>query len=231
MAVKSKFSECDVIIAAAGASKRFGGRTKKQYHKIDGIPVVVHTVLRMMRHFRSENIIIAAPLKGSAEMFRILAEYSVEGVRIVEGGDERAISVMNALQECRRKFVMIHDGARPFIPDAMIKRIISADLHKNSCIVPFVKPHETVRSTVNNRVKTVDRNTLMLIQTPQMFFTESIKKAMADFLKHKQYFTDDAEYILRSGGRIEFVEGDRRNMKITAKEDAKIMSMLMKAEV
>jgi len=230
MQKRNKISDCDIIIAAAGSSTRFKGRTKKQFYVIDGKPVIIHTILNILKIFPPENIIVVSSEKGISKMKTLLGDYGLNGIRIVRGGNERAISVYNGLTESRRKYVLIHDGARPYVPVKLIKRIVETKISGKSCVVPFISPKETVRFESKSGLTTLDRNRVRLIQTPQMFVREQIESFMKKAIDNNEYFTDEAEYVIKSGGKISFVEGDPKNIKITTFDDAEIVKMIMKAE-
>jgi len=230
MPKRNRISDCDVIIAAAGSSTRFKGRTKKQFYIVNGKPIIIHTILNMLKVFRPENIIVVSSEKGISKMRTLLYKEGMNGIRIVKGGEERAVSVYNGVLESRRKYVLVHDGARPYVPIKVINRIINTKISDKSCTVPFLCPKETVRIEEKSGLKTLDRRQIRLIQTPQMFTRNSLEYFMKISIKKKEYFTDEAEYIIKNGGKISFVEGDVKNIKITTAEDAEIIKMIMKAE-
>ena len=220
--------DVNVIIVAAGSSTRFGGKTKKIFYKIAGIPVIVHSVRNFTSMFSQEDIIVVAGKDDIGKMENTLKKYSLGKVKICEGGRERVDSVFRGLLTADKRRVLIHDGARPFVSKKTIEDILRVLIDDKSCAAPAFAPTETVRTLKNDRFEILDRNNIFLMQTPQGCFREAYKSILSKCMKGKKYYTDDAEYFVKEGLKLMLVEGDKRNIKITVSEDIFIAEEIIK---
>lgn len=220
-----------VIIAAAGAGRRLGGDIPKQYLKIAGVPVLVKTVKAFCENDHVDDIIIVAgrdyiPLCDSLKEKYGL--YKVSG--IVEGGSERQDSVYRALQAVGSKapdaeYVLIHDGARPFVSQEIIDRVIEASVCKGAAIA-CVPVKDSIRQCTGESSHNIERKNLYNVQTPQGFSLEQIMKAYEKAYEDDYYGTDDASLMERIGISPELVAGSYDNIKITTKEDMPMESRI-----
>ena len=166
-------SETAVIIAAAGSSHRMGAGLPKQYRIVEALPVLIKTVKAFCHCGKFAQIIIAAPPGDTDYVSSLLAEYGVEGCAVTAGGATRPESVMNALALVNARYVMVHDGARPFVSAEVIGRVQQALDKGAKAVIPCVRPKNTIRTAD----ATLDRSTLYEVQTPQGFETEVLRKA------------------------------------------------------
>ncbi len=211
----------DIIIAAAGKSSRFDSKTKKQFYSINGKPIIIHTIEKFLSFKNINNIIVVTAEEDIDSLQEILNKHDIANVNIVVGGCERAQSVLNGLMVSDAEYVMIHDGARPFVSETLIKELISKK-ESNSIVIPALNPVETVRYRNGDSINILKRENVFLIQTPQICRRELLLLCLKDKLNEKCYYTDDAEYIAKNGGNIVFIDGDRNNIKITSIEDINI---------
>ena len=183
-----------VIIPAAGKSERMGGIDKLNI-ELDGETV----------------------LDRSLDAFEGFDQIVVVGRGDVPGGLRRQDSVYNGLCSLDPDidFVLVHDGARPFVSKDVIQRVKDALLEGSKAVIPCVKPKDTIRTAE----KTLDRSKLFLVQTPQGFDVNILKncfeKANADGFDA----TDDASIVEHYGYKVDLVDGDYANIKITTKDD------------
>ncbi len=219
------------IIVAAGSGKRFGGTVKKQFLEIKGKPILVFTLERFQSCEDIDEIVLVVP---QAEMQfikdRILKEYPLSKIKqIVGGGQERYHSVYNGLNALSAdvEIVAVHDGVRPFITIEKISRLIcEAQIH--GAALPAVKPRDTVKSCNQGFTShTLDRDSLVLVQTPQVFKKELLLKAYRQAFASQQFGTDDAALVERSGWPVYIVPGDYDNIKITTVDDLFIAGKLL----
>ena len=212
------------IILAAGQGKRMGTAVPKQFLEIDGIPVIVRT-LRVFDESPLIDRIILVAQEDYTDYCRteIIERYGFsKNVRIVAGGKERYQSVWNALLVCEgTDYVMIHDGARPYLDQKSLKRVKKA-LKTDDAVLLTVPCKDTIKKIdVEGYVElTYDRSTLAAAQTPQAFKTSLLMECMAKAEQAKFTGTDDCSLVEAfSDVRVRTVEGSYANIKITTPED------------
>lgn len=138
---------------------------------------------------------------------------------VVPGGPTRQHSVANALARVATPRVVVHDAVRPFATVEMVHRTVAA-LDDAAGAVAAVPVDETVKTARGGRVlQTLDRSSLRLVQTPQAFDTEILRATQRAAEAERWHATDDAQLLERYGHEVAFVEGSRRNLKITYEED------------
>lgn len=225
---RKKYNDFNVVIVAAGASKRFKGRINKVFSLIYKTPAIVHTVMNFNLLFDEESIIVVTSRKDMNRMKRVLKRAGLSKVKITEGGPERCFSVLNGLKEANKKKVLIHDGARIFVPKKNIAAVCDSLKDKVSCSALAVKPAETVRRAKKTGYELIDRNSLYLMQTPQACYREEYIKILSKCVSKNQVYTDDMEYFSKSGKKVALVDGDRRNIKLTTREDLSLAEKTIK---
>jgi len=191
-----------LIILSAGNSTRFNYKVKKQWLRINKKPLWLFVADRFNELFNFKDTIITANPKET-KLYEKLCDYT-----IVSGDKERQLSLKNALSYVKSEYVLISDVARACIDKDVLNRLFSK---KADCVVPFIKPVDTI--VYEN--KTIDRNKVKLIQTPQLSKTTLLKKA----LETDKLFTDERAAIEAIGGEIEYVEGSESLKKITYFKD------------
>ncbi len=205
----------DIIIPAAGQSKRFKNKIKKQFFMLNSKPIIELTV-NCFRHMENIGNIIIAVSEDDIELFNTID--LPHNTILVKGGKERAHSVYNALVQSKSEYVMVHDGARPFLSKNTLNLLIE-NYRENSIVLPALIPNETVRIRNDDRTELVNRDNVYLIQTPQFCAASDLKKAMKQCFENDLLFTDEAEYISHLGGKIIIIDGDVNNIKITSPDD------------
>lgn len=222
---------CTVIILAAGFGTRFGGAVPKQFIKLGGIPVIVWT----LRIFKSipeiQSVIIPANKEWHDPIRKMISDYQIlKNTVIVEGGEERQDSVMNALQEktIKSDIILVHDAVRPFASPELFKNIIAGVLEFGAAI-PVLQPKDTIKQ-INSKgfiEKTLDRTKLWNVQTPQGFKREMLFTAYSKAKKDGIKATDDASLVEHAGYSIKAIEGEEMNIKITSKFDRKLAEVIL----
>ncbi|NMB53054.1 MAG: 2-C-methyl-D-erythritol 4-phosphate cytidylyltransferase [Bacteroidales bacterium] len=213
------------LIVAGGRGRRMGTDIPKQYLEIAGKPVLMHTIERFFTYDQSVEIIIVLPGDQLMLWDELQEKYSFNiPHEIVKGGTTRFFSVKNGLESIDSQgLVAIHDGVRPLVSIDTIKRCFET-AEKLGNAIPVTSPADTLRILTSNGNASVDRMQIKLIQTPQVFRTSLIKKAYQQ--NYLPEFTDDATVLEKTGERINLVEGNRENIKITNPEDLIIAQSL-----
>lgn len=209
-----------VIVVAAGASSRMQG-TNKQLIQLGGVPVIIRTLLAFENCDGVSNIILVVRDEDLFEIQMLTHKYMITKISdIVCGGASRQESVLKGFARLKNdeKFVLIHDGARPFIDSKVINLVISS-LQKYSAVTCAVKVKDTIKQIDKDGkvIKTLDRNSLVSVQTPQGVNVKEYLKAVENL--NVADFTDDTSIMEAAGYDVAVVEGSYKNIKITTKED------------
>ncbi len=214
------------LIVAGGTGERMKSEIPKQFIEIAGKPILMHTIEKFREFDGSIEIITVLPENQLRFWSELQEKYSFSVPHtLVKGGKTRFDSVRNGLGFIYEPgLVAIHDGVRPFVSIETIKRCFdTAEKHGNA--VPVISPSDSLRIVAENGNEPVDRTKIKLIQTPQVFRTELIRYAYRqDYIPE---FTDDAIVLERTGAKINLVEGNRENIKITNPEDLLIAGALI----
>lgn len=212
-----------VIIPAAGFGKRMQNDINKQFIMLEEMPILAHTINAFESSPLIDEIIVVCA-KNEIEICKreILEKYGFSKVvDVVAGGETRQESVYNGLKHLNEDIenVLIHDGARPFISDEIIQRIIDC-METEAAVIVGVKEKNTIKKVVDGYVEeTIPRENVWEIQTPQAFKKKLILDSYENNYAELGYFTDDSSIAEASGNRIKIVEGDYFNIKITTPED------------
>ncbi|GAB6074393.1 bifunctional 2-C-methyl-D-erythritol 4-phosphate cytidylyltransferase/2-C-methyl-D-erythritol 2,4-cyclodiphosphate synthase [Nautilia lithotrophica] len=191
-----------LIVLSAGNSTRFNYPVKKQWLRVGNKPLWLFVSDRLNQYHSFKNTIITAN-KNDVRLYEKLCDYT-----IVSGASERQLSLKNALEFVNTEYVMVTDVARACIPKKIIENLLS---NPADCTVPYLKPVDTI--VYQN--KTINREDVKLIQTPQLSRTEILKKA----LDTEKLFTDERAAIEAIGGDIKYIEGSEESIKITYFKD------------
>jgi len=209
------------IIPAAGIGKRFG--EIKQFKTLNGTPLFFYA-LRVFYHVqRIQEIILVVPEENVVEIEKRISSESLKKkqVKIIAGGNYRQESVNKGLKAVSEQCdtICIHDGARPFVTPDLINSTIDA-CQKFDGAIAAVKATDTIKYSKDEFVeKTIDRDKIWLVQTPQTFRKNKLKHALNWAMKNQLKFTDESSILEKTGCSIAIVEGSRKNFKITEQED------------
>ena len=207
-----------VLILGAGSGLRMRSELPKQYIIIKDKPIIFHTIEKFS-HF--EEIVVVINKNHMIFFEKYLNSNTLKNkIKIVFGGKTRIESVRNGLSHIdENSNVAIHDAVRPLVSKAMIEKLISSV--KNNCIVPAVKLKDSVRILEEDKAIVIDREKVIRIQTPQCFYAKDIKEAYLNLQDFS--LTDDASIFEKNGGKIEVVEGEEYNIKVTTPFDLEIV--------
>ncbi len=205
---------------------RMGTEVPKQFLLLGGRPVLMYTLAAFRIAYPEIPIVLVLP-DGQQDAWRELCEKHQfdEPHTVVTGGDKRFESVRNGLATLKGEgFVAVHDGVRPLITPNTIRFLFEeAEIHSNA--IPTVKPKDSVRWEQDGHNHVVDRNFVKLIQTPQVFELNKLKKAYVQ--EYDESFTDDATVWERAGNTVYLTDGQVDNLKITGPEDLKIAEAIL----
>jgi len=212
------------IVLAGGAGKRMGAPTNKQFLLLDNKPIIVHTLQVFEECKPVDGVYLVVNQKDLPVIQEeILEQYRFSKViKLVIGGRLRQDSVKNGLDAIENPcdIVIIHDGARPFITPSFIEKGIYL-MEMFDAIIPALPVKDTIKviSKEGFVLKTLDRDSLWQVQTPQTFKYELIMKAYMEGMAKKLYGYDDATFIESIGKKVKVIEGSPYNIKITTPED------------
>ena len=223
------------IVLAAGSSTRMGGTTKKQYRVLLGHPVLFYSLMAFEQSYVNDVVIVCSEGEEDFVMSEIVEKYELRKVHsIIAGASERSGSSYLGIKEAIRlagregSNVLIHDAARPLVTPMLINNIIDKLEKGEKAVIPAVTPADTVRyEGADGKVTTIDREKVHMVQTPQGFASGLIHDA---YEKLKDAVTDDAEAVLKydSSVTLRFVQGDKRNFKLTFPTDFELAECTLK---
>lgn len=220
------------IVLAAGSGKRMNSKVHKQYLIIQDRPVLYYSLKEFQDSAVDEIVLVVG--KGEEKFCRkeIVDKYGISKVKaIVEGGKERYHSVFEGLKQTSdADYVLIHDGARPFVNQDIIRRCMQEVQKYQACVVGMpVKDTIKIADEEGYAKQTPDRKNVWMIQTPQTFSYALIYEAYEEMLKTEDTaITDDAMVLERTKGKkSKLIEGSYRNIKITTPEDLLIANVYL----
>ena len=222
---------CTALVAAAGSSTRMGG-INKLLQPLDGVPVLVRTLTALQRAGRIDEIVVAAREEDVVEISQLCRTYGItKCAKVVRGGESRTHSVLLAALEARpdAELLAVQDGARPLVTPELIDAVAETAA-RTAAAAPAVPVKDTVKvvradGTVD---RTLDRDALRAVQTPQIFEASILKAALQSALEAGAAVTDDCSAVERLGKRVYLVEGDEENLKITTPVDLLLAEAILK---
>lgn len=223
------------VIVSAGKGHRLAGEKKKQFLLLAGKPILCHTLDKFENCPLIDSIQLVVGQEDMNYTLRAIVEdYGYRKVsQIVPGGKLRQESVKNGVDALPRDvdIVVVHDGVRPFVTQAMIEGSIQA-ASRFKAVVVAVPVKETIKVVGPDRIvlKTLDRESLWKIQTPQTFQVEVIKQASRRAAEDGFVGTDDASLVEHIGINVYILPGSYNNIKITTPEDLILANLILQAE-
>ena len=216
------------LVVAGGKGTRISSKTPKQFLELNGLPVLMHTLLTFYRYSQDITVILVLPEDDLQTWQSLCARYKFTQPLILQkGGETRFQSVKKGLEKIENDgLVAIHDGVRPLVSENIIATSFRlAAVHQSAIAAMPLK--ESIRMIDHDNTRAVDRSKYRLIQTPQTFSVSLIKKAYE--MQEDLSLTDDASVAENSGHVISLFEGSYENVKITTTEDLIIAEALLKA--
>jgi 2-C-methyl-D-erythritol 4-phosphate cytidylyltransferase len=223
----------DAVIVSAGKGHRFMEGRKKQFHFLSGKPILAHTLDKFEACPLIRSILLVV---GQEDMDfclnEVIEKYKFQKVsQIVPGGKRRQESVKNGIDALPKDtdIVAIHDGVRPFVTKAMIEDSIHSAIRYGAVVLAMpVKDTIKMSNPDGTVLKTLDRESLWQVQTPQTFQINIIKEAFYRATEDGIIGTDDASLVERIGAKVHILPGSYTNIKITTPEDLLLANLFAK---
>jgi len=208
------------VLAAAGRGERLGSDRPKAFARLGDRPLLAESLERLEESGWIDAIVIAAPPDWEEPSILVAEEIAATKVSsAVTGGESRSESVRLALEEVPEEaaVVLVHDAARPLLPEEVIERVLTPLSEGWDGVVPAVPLADTVKRVEGDRVvETLPRDDLVAVQTPQAFLADTLRRAVSGDVSSA---TDCASLVESQGGRVKVVEGDPRLLKVTDAHD------------
>jgi len=214
-----------LIVMAGGSGTRMGASCPKQFIEIDGRAILHITISKFLEAIPDINVITVLPQEHVEVWKQYCYSHNFTAKQtLVVGGITRFHSVKNGLAKVPEgALVAVHDGVRPLLTPELIRQLFEQAAEKGA-VVPSVPVVDTIKTKEG---KYVDRSNLLSVQTPQIFYSELLKKAYE--LPYKTSFTDDASVLEADGETVSYVPGERYNIKVTTPDDLLICNAVLHA--
>lgn len=220
---------------AAGLGLRMGsGKLRKPFLELDGVPILARTLLRLQAIKAIDALIPVVHAEDVRYcMSHIVALYGLEKVlHVAAGGKTRQESVRRGLEAMAAcSMVIVHDAVRPFVTEDLVLKVLHAAADTGAAVAAL--PAEDTVKRVSEKglvLKTIDRQRIWMVQTPQAFRRELLVEAHRMAAQEGWIATDDASLVERLGASVRVVEGLRSNIKITSPEDLWLASRILEQQ-
>ena len=215
------------VIVAGGSGNRMNAAIPKQFLPINGTPVLLYTIETFLSAFSDLEIILVLPEKFMRDGDAIVQQASdPKRIEIAAGGNTRFHSVKNGLKlVTENAIVFVHDAVRCLVTNDLIHRCYEGAL-ENGNAIPAIPVSDTVRMETAEGSVVVDRSKLLVIQTPQTFFSNLLLKAFEQ--EYDSSFTDEATVAEKFGIKIHLIPGEDENIKLTRPIDMEIAEKILK---
>jgi len=213
------------ILLAGGNSNRFKSNLPKPYHKIGGKTLIELSINKIRQFKEFKKIVIVCNKKH----LKFLKKINLKGIKIIIGGQDRQRSTCNALNYLKQQKgvnkVLIHDAARPNFSKNLIRKIL-IEGKKNKIVIPILKFQDALKSKIKNELFHLKKKKFFLTQTPQCF---DFKMILNLHKKNKDKYNDDDLSLINNNNKIKFIAGEKRNFKITDKNDFELLKRIYKS--
>ncbi len=215
------------LIVAAGNGLRMNHEIPKQFLLLKNKPVLYYTIKAFLDAYDDIEIILVLPEEHIGKGQEIIDGYfDASKFKFTAGGRTRFHSVRNGIELIKNEeaIIFVHDGVRCLLTKDLIKRCYEGAF-KLGTAIPVVECNDSVRLLSNNGNKPLDRNKVKLVQTPQTFHSKILLPAFA--IDYKDRFTDEATVVEAFGLKVNLVEGEKANIKITTPIDLQLAKILL----
>ena len=215
-----------VIIVAGGVGQRMGATMPKQFMMLGQEPILARTINLFSEALPKAELVVVLPEEHIALWRNLAARFDVAPHKIAPGGKERFDSVKSGLAALSDEVetIAVHDAVRPLATKKLIIRLALA-AEEAEAVIPVVAPHDSIRQVEGESSHIVDRSLLRMVQTPQFFQAEVLRKAYSQTFS--PLFTDDASVVEAAGHKITLTEGEEQNIKITTPIDLTIAEAII----
>jgi 2-C-methyl-D-erythritol 4-phosphate cytidylyltransferase len=216
-----------VVVVAGGKGLRMGSEIPKQFMVLNHLPILMHTLTNFYQWDNEVNLILVLPENQREYWTKLCAQFNFTiPHKITNGGETRFHSVLNGLQLVPKdSLVAIHDAVRPFVSKKTIQKCFD-EAKANGNAIPFTFIPDSLRWVENGESKILNRDKVVKILTPQVFQSNILHLAFQQ--PYQDFFTDDASVIENIGQKINLVEGNPENIKITTPNDLIIAEAYLK---
>jgi 2-C-methyl-D-erythritol 4-phosphate cytidylyltransferase len=212
------------VLAAAGRGERLRSDRPKAFARLGGRPLLAESLERLEGSDWIDFIVVAAPVDWEEPAILLAEELGAGKVSsVVTGGASRSESVREALAEVAddAAVVLVHDAARPLLPDEVIERVLAPLSEGWDGVVPGLPLSDTVKRVEGDRVvETLPREELVAVQTPQAFVASALRDALSGDISTA---SDCASLVEARHGRVKVVDGDPRLLKVTSRKDLAVV--------
>ena len=214
------------VIVAGGTGTRMGAQVPKQFILLKNKPVLYYTIKKFLDSYPDMQVVLVLPAEYVDMGQEIIdAYFDKERIRITTGGETRFQSVKNGLQLIDEEaIIFVHDGVRCLLSKELIYSCYAKAMETGTA-VPAVRSKDSVRLLTEEGNDPIERESVMLVQTPQTFHSKILLPAFQ--IDYKDKFTDEATVVEAYGIKISLVEGEERNIKITRPVDLIIAESMM----
>ena len=218
------------VVPAGGTGTRMGGTVPKQFLELNGKPILYYTLKTLQDCGIISELILVVPEKEYDNACTDWLGKPEIVTKVVVGGKKRQDSVYNGFCELspQTEIVLVHDGVRPFLSHQMIQESVDAAREYGAAITA-IPVNDTIKKVDDSGLvsKTVDREGLWRVQTPQVFRYELLQEAFKKANSEKFYGTDEGTLIEHLGKPVKVVEGSEQNIKITRPEDLRLSEIFI----
>lgn len=218
------------LIVAGGNGSRMNNAVPKQFLLLNNKPVLYYTIQAFLNAYDDIEIVLVLPEEHIGKGQEIIDGYfDASKFKITAGGRTRFHSVQNGLSLIKDEdaIIFVHDGVRCLLTKDLIERCYQSALEFGTAI-PVIECRDSVRLLTNNGNKVVDRNKVRLVQTPQTFHSKILLPAFE--IDYKDRFTDEATVVEAFGLKVNLIEGDTNNIKLTTPVDLFIAEYILNVE-
>ena len=210
-----------VIIPAAGSGSRFGGSTPKQFLNIGDETVLEKSVNLFLEISNVKEIIVA--INSDEDLIKSQSFYENPRAKVVSGGSSRSESVFNALAAVDQtvEIVAVHDAARPWVKKNHFEDLLAQLSNDESAqgVFPVIPVTDSLRMKEGDKIIPVDRENFLHVQTPQIFYRQSLQIALDKLKKENLHLSDESQAMEHAGFKVFAAPGERSNIKLTYVED------------
>ncbi len=218
------------IILCAGSGARLGADTPKCFVEINEKPMFFYSVRLMANNSMIDNIVLTCPAGWKKSTENLIAGWGFNNIVVIEGGKSRQESVFLALKTLpeNTSYIVIHDGARPCASNDLLSLVLYNAIEHSAC-VPVIPATDTIKILDDNKyvLKTLDRASLVMAQTPQAFNFNILLAAHIHAAENDFIATDDSSILEHYGRKTFAVDGSIANIKITHPQDIILAKRLL----